>query len=82
MINEKLKSYMSCEDCWKTKHCPYYKDVIITIDKFKNSPLNIHFPMCNEHESYFYKMMNDFENSTNISKFKQEYNCSWIEKED
>jgi hypothetical protein len=81
MLNEKLKSYMECENCWKTKNCPYYKDVKATIDKFKDTPLNIHFPLCNEHESYLYKAMNEIEKSTDIPKFKQEYDCIWVGKE-
>lgn len=72
MINEKLKSYMECENCWKTDNCTYYKDVKYAIDKFKNTPLNIHFPLCQEYESYFYKTMKDIENSTSIPYFNKE----------
>jgi hypothetical protein len=69
MINEKVKSYTECDTCWKTDNCSYHKDIKATINKFKDSPLNIHFPLCKEHESYFYKMMNEIENSTSIPKF-------------
>lgn len=59
MIDENEKSYMICKQCAKTEHCDYYKDIINTIDKFKNTPLNIHFPQCNEYESYLFKIIKD-----------------------
>ena len=57
MIDEKLKSYTECEDCWKSETCLFYKDVKDTIEKFKNTPLNIHFPLCNEYESEWKHML-------------------------
>lgn len=59
MIDENEKSYIICKQCTKIANCNHYNDIINTIDKFKNTPLNIHFPMCSEYESQLYKLFKD-----------------------
>lgn len=73
MINEKEKLYIICNYCCKTDNCEYYNQVINTAEEFKNSPLNIHFPMCNNYQSSFNKMLENIE-AEDVVVYKEIFN--------
>ena len=51
MINEREKVHYECNNCVNTKECEYYQIVLNTVDIFKDSPLNIHFPHCDNQKT-------------------------------
>lgn len=61
MLDEKLKSYNICENCCKNEDCIHYKETCEVMKYFKDTPLNIHFPMCSEYQSRLIKMAEDIE---------------------
>lgn len=61
MLDEKLKSYNICEQCCNNKDCKHYAETHKIIEYFKETPLNLHFPMCSEYQSTYNKIMRDIE---------------------
>lgn len=72
MLDEKLKSYNICENCCKNEDCTHYKETCEVMEYFKDTPLNIHFPMCSEYQSRLIKMIKDIELEIPIA----EYECT------
>lgn len=72
MLDEKLKSYNICDGCCKNEDCKHYKETREVMEYFKDTPLNIHFPMCSEYQSRLIKFLEDVESEIPIT----EYECT------
>lgn len=72
MLDEKLKSYNICENCCKNEDCIHYKETCEVMKCFKDTPLNIHFPMCSEYQSRLIKMLKDIESEIPIAEYDRD----------